>query len=190
VTSGDATLAAASIAALASLLSLLVSVRSARSAEARAAQRDAVGPSLEALSQCLHDCVASATVALEKHEGSEGRRNWMTRGNDAAEELKALRPRLRLTLDGLDEGLRTLSRVPHWAQNYHDAADARVFLRRATALRKALDRAVIHAYRQGRAPRRRDVWWVNRKATLVRAQWNEEFPRDQDDASLAAIDYQ
>jgi hypothetical protein len=181
MTEGEATLAAAAVAAMASLLSLVVNARSARSAEIRAAQRDGVRPSLEELSKCLHECVATAKVVLEREEGTEGRLTWISRGNRAADDLKAIRSRVRLTLSGVDGGLRTLSRVPHWAQNYHDVPDARAFLTRADALRTALDRAVARAYHRGRPPRRREVWWVNRKAKLVEDQWKEEFPGNSED---------
>ena len=147
----DATLAAAAVAAVASFASLIVNVRAARQSEARAAQRAAIGPSYEQLAKVLYECVATASVFLKTEPDSEGRRNWAQRCNEAADSLKQIRPRVRFTLSGLYEGFRTLSRVPHWAQNYHDTSDGAIA--RATALRKALDGAVLRSYRRGRAPR-------------------------------------
>jgi hypothetical protein len=179
VTLPDATFAAAVAAAVASLASVIVNIRAARQAEARAAQRAAIGPSYEQLAKVLYQCVATSNVFLKTAPDSEARRNWGQRCDEAADSLKELRPRLRFTLSGLDEPLRTLSRVPHWAQNYHDAADGADLLKKATALRKALDGAVLRSYRRGRAPRIAELWWVRYRSWSLRKQWETEFPNEE-----------
>lgn len=174
MTTAEATLGAAVLAAGASLVSLFVNVRAAQRAEARDAQRSVLAPALEGLSAAFHECVASANVVLEKSPESEGRGNWIVRCNQARDNLKTLRSGIRFVLPGLDEAIRTLSRVPDWAQNYHDKPDGNEFLERADKLRRALDRAVSHAYTRGRPPGRWEQRWVAWRAKRVRDQWDSD----------------
>lgn len=175
LTQPEATLAAASVAAVASILSLVVTARAAQRAERRAAQRTLVEATVAELSRAFHENVATAATLLEKPKKSEARANNLTRCHAARDRLKALRPRVRIALRGIDEALRTLSRVPDWAANYDDRATGEEFLTRADALRRALDAVVGRAYRKGRPPWVWERWWVANRAKRVREVWAKDF---------------
>jgi hypothetical protein len=127
----EATLLASIVAAVASIASLLITARAAKRAERRAAQRTLVEATVEELSTAFHENVATAFILLEKPKGSQARTSALNRCKAASDELKALRPRVRIALRGIDEGLRTLSRVPDWAANYDDRVVGDELLQRA-----------------------------------------------------------
>lgn len=116
-----ATLIAASIAASVSLISLLMHATFGRNSEARAAHRQLLAEHLTDLASSVAEVVATANVLnLVAKEGStrEKRLNWQTKGEAAVKRLKCVRPKVRYPLYGLDDGLRTLSRIPHWTASY------------------------------------------------------------------------
>jgi hypothetical protein len=175
LTQPEATLTAAIVAACASVLSLAITARAARRAERRAAQRTLVEGTVAELSKAFHENVATAATLLKKSKGSESRANNLDLCRAARDRLKALRPQVRIALQGIDGGLQALSRVPDWAANYDDATAADEFLKRADALRKALDAVVGRAYRRGRPPWIWEQWWVDSRAKRVRTVWEKDF---------------
>ena len=83
---------------------------------------------------------------------------------------------MRIALKGIDEALRTLSRVPDWAANYEDRADASELLKRANALRETLERHLrtglpAEVGRRGSG----SVGGSRTRAKRVRNIWQEKF---------------
>ena len=145
-------LLAATIAAVSSFITLLLSLRAQRSSELRVAHRDGLEPFITELSEALHANLATSNVILKTASG-EAFKRWQDRSNEARKKLKELRPKLRYSLWGLDEGLLVLSRFPDWIQHLRsDAKLAEKLLKKGNQLRRALDYSIRNSYIYGRPP--------------------------------------
>ncbi|WP_405805465.1 hypothetical protein [Streptomyces sp. NBC_01187] len=172
----SATLAAAAFAAVVSLVNLLVTALAGRKAEARAAHREILNDHLPELADSLAQAIA---ISHELHQiavndgGAQRRSNWLERAAVVVKDLKAQRPRVRYQLWGLDEGLRTMARVPDWINRYvgDHVALGHDFLEEADRLGEVLDDAIRRSYQQGRPPTKRSARHVQRQAARVRAAW-------------------
>src|SRR5947209_474329 len=90
---------------------------------------------------------------LMSNQGEEAVRNWRTRAAHAQENLKALRSKVRYPLWGLDEGIRTLSRLPDWIDHLRQYPVSRTeVFESSAALAESLDRIIRRAYSRGRPP--------------------------------------
>lgn len=167
-----ATLVAAGIAAVAALLSLLTTFLGDRRAEMRAAHRVALQTHLETLGEGIHKTAASATILRRRFlEGSDPA-PWRDAGRTGAKALKAVRPKVKYTLYGLDEPLRTLSRMPEWVATYKDVpkTNAEELLKAMQKLAASVDAAIRRSYRRGLPP-----GWIRRWCAKVRRLWGERF---------------
>jgi hypothetical protein len=154
VDEATAAVIAAAIAFGASLISLIVSTVAASRGEAAAAHRETLGPFLHRLGKASHEAVASSEVLFRRDIAGQDVAAWREAGEQAEAELKQLRLDLRYPLFGIDEAVRTLSRVPRWAAVYKGHESGRELLADATKLRKSFDRAVARSYARGRPPSR------------------------------------
>ena len=132
-----ATLVAAGVAAGASILTLGISLFTNRRAEARAAHRLALADQLPVLAEGLHEVSATAEIIRKRFVAGQDPRPWIARFETGKAKLDVIRPRIRYTLWGLDEGIRTLSRLGHWVATYRDQDGAERLLAEAKKRKKA-----------------------------------------------------
>lgn len=143
----------------------------------RAAHRAALLQHLTDLGESLHGVVATATLLRRRALNQQDLSAWITRGQTAAEQLKKVRPAVRYTLDGLDEPIRVLSRLPEWAATYRDVelSGAEELLEAGRKLAGCIDDTVRKSYRTGLPPDRLARRRVSRLARLVRQLWGVRF---------------
>lgn len=172
-----ATFIVAAIAAAASLLTLVGTLLGDRRAEMRAAHRLALQPHLETLGEGVHRTAASATILRQRFiEGSDPT-PWRDAGKTGANQLKEVRPRVKYTLYGLDEPLRTLSRMPEWVATYKDIpkTNADELLEAMRKLARAVDTTVRLSYRRGLPPNAWRRWRLQVLTKRVRKLWGKRF---------------
>ena len=150
ITQPIATLIAAGVALAVSLLTLGISLRSGSASAKRGAFRDLISAHFAIVSSALHEVVATATVLL-KTRSPRARESWVRRGNEAKKKLLDVRTQLRIPLGAMDEGFRTLARLPNWtvhSERYpkHSAA----LLDAGDRLRAVLDQLLLEVYLQGK----------------------------------------
>lgn len=172
-----ATLIAAAVAAGASLLTLLGTQFGAKRAEMRAAHRHALQGQLEALGEGVHKTAASAVILRRRFTAGQDPTAWRDVGKTGADALKAVRPKLKYTLYGLDEPIRTLSRMPEWVATYKDVpnTNAEELLRAMQKLASAVDDTVRASYRRGLPPGAIRRWWLRHLTSNVRGLWGKRF---------------
>lgn len=173
---GTAVVAAALIALVASLASLLLTARAGRKGEERQAHRRLLEPTLVDLGEAIHTVIASATVHFQKTRGGQDARTWLDRGNAAADDLRKVRPRLKYILFGVDEPLRTLTRLPDWTATFKGDDSGAPFIDRARHLGLLVDRAIARSYARGRPPNTLERWRLRRANGALRKSWNSRFP--------------
>jgi hypothetical protein len=166
VDKATATLVAAIIAATASLIVLWFRTNHERQVELRVAHRRSLEPYIEDLGESLHQIVASSNILLKPLKEKQ-RAKWTERARTAQNQLRMLRPKVRYSLWGLDEGIRAICRLPDWvARRGATAANSKALVTSATRLREALDLAINASFRDGRQPslfaRLRLSWSINR----------------------------
>jgi hypothetical protein len=175
VTAQTATLIAAGVAASASLVSLIVNLVAVRGAEARAAHRKALEPHLGELGQGVHSVIAVAVLLHKRARQGQAAGAWLENGEQASQVLKRKRTELKYPLLGVDEALRTLSRIPTWSATYRGHASGDRLLSEARSLAAIVDRVVAKSYAKGRPPTALERWRLSRRVERVRAAWGERF---------------
>jgi hypothetical protein len=175
--SSTATLLAALIAAGTSLTVLFINVAGARRAEMRVAYRQAIQPMLPEIAEGVHEILASASILRKRAMESQETSTWIERGQVGVSKLAKVRPQLRYVLYGLDEPLRTLSRIPGWIATYKALPNTNAddLLVKASDLGKYIDRTIRQAYSKGLPPGLIIRWRANRKAQRIRKLWDERF---------------
>ncbi len=148
MTAQEATLIAAVIAAVASVSKLFFD----RFSENRSSFRALLQPLVADLGESLHGVVATCYV-MARSNSDEQHANWHDKAKRERDKLKALRPKLRYPLWGIDDGLRVLLRLPEWtahARGQPQRLD--LLIVRATRLRETIDAVALRCYRNGRLP--------------------------------------
>jgi len=170
-----ATLGAALVAAGAALLTLFVTGRSARHAEMRVSQREVIQPYLQPLSAAVHECIALSFTVRRTSVKNKPAEGWISKAREASETMKTLRTELRYVLPGLDNGLRVLSLLPHWAIHVRDLESDRPerMLEAAGKLVAAIDDCVLRVSTKGLQPSRRHIRRVVSSADLVKKIFDE-----------------
>jgi hypothetical protein len=148
------TLIAALIAASAAMATLVVNTVTATRRERRDTHRKAVEIELSDLADALHQVVATS---YSQHrflaDGKiDSAKNWHDRGIVSKSNLDRLRPRVRYSIPGIDQGLRNLARLPSWIANHKGRDTGALLLDRADTLATALHDAIEQSWRTGRAP--------------------------------------
>ena len=108
------TLIAALIAAITSLINILISVIAGKYSEFRSAHRKSLQSYIEPLGKELHQILATSNVYIERMTSGESQDKWVERATEATNNLKELRWSVRYPLWGVDEGIRTLTRLFDW----------------------------------------------------------------------------
>lgn len=150
--SQTATLIAAFIAAAAAIGSLIVSIISSGRRERRDNHRRALEAELPDLADGLHQVVATSfTQHRQLRDGKiQSASNWRSRGQEAAQTLYRVRPRVRYSLSGLDLALRNLGRLPDWIANNQGRPEGQELLDRANDLATAMHEVIEASWRDGR----------------------------------------
>lgn len=159
------------------MLTLAVTLLGARRAEMRASHRTYLNPLLGDLSEGVHSCLACTKVLRNRAIKQQERAGWITRGDEAAAKLSAVRPKLRYVLFGLEEPLRTIGRGPNWIATYRDLPDtnAEDLLDRLVELGALVDDVVRRSYRRGLPPSAWERWRLQRKTEKIRNLWEARF---------------
>jgi hypothetical protein len=171
------TLVAAGVAALASVVTLAGTLLGDRRAEMRAAHRQALLSFLPELGEGVHETAASATIIRRRFAKDQDPGPWVEAGKAGANKLKSVRPNVKYTLYGLDEPIRTLSRMPEWIATYKNVpkTNADDLLKEMQKLAAAVDGGVRRSYRRGLPPGLIRRWWLRRRTSKVRKLWGERF---------------
>lgn len=169
---------------LATLISLTVGYVTGRRSEFRAAHRKVLGEHVDELARAIHETVATSNVIFKRVRRGESWNTWYDRAQQAAEDLKTLRRKLRYPLWGFDNALRSLTRLPDWLGHVReDREGTKELLERADRLRDLLDTMIRRAYLRGRPPTPLDrvqVWWAERRYA---AHFDELMEQSRDTTS-------
>lgn len=165
-----ATLLAAVLAAVVAVFAALIAVFNSRGAEVRASQRKLLEDHVPKLAKALHEIIATSEILL-KTRSAESRRAWDARGLKAKNALLKCQTEMRYTLWGTTDALKTLSRLPSWAQHaMRHPQKARKIVDCGNALGLAVDHVVLNCLRKGKPP---SWWWRlavwRRKRQLLKA---------------------
>lgn len=179
LTTQDATLIAAGIAAAASVAKLLADALSARGTATRAAHRTVLQPHLASLATSVHGVVAGAVLAHRRLKEARGAGKALENAKAAAVALKTYRLEVKYALPGIEEPLRTLTRVPDWIATYKGDPSGDGFVDRLQQLGRMVDDAISRSYRRGRPPTRWEQWRLSRATKRVRDAWEGRFGRDE-----------
>lgn len=174
------TLVAAIVAAGASLIVMLLTILHQRSSELRVARRAALDKIIVDLGALFHELLATCNVYTQARS-PESEQKWIGKAFQARDRIKSIRPSVRYSLWGLDEGLRTLTRLPEWLE--HKRADSEATKELLTAgdnLRKALDSAILGSYKHGRPPSLFERRRVCRRADQLRKAFGERPAMESD----------
>jgi hypothetical protein len=165
---------AAGIAAGASVLNLVLRAHSERRAELRETNRKALEPFAVELGGALHSIVACSYLIVHRRDDSRQQPKWRARAEKARETLRAVRPKVRYQLWGLDEGIQILTRIPDWVVRNHGNLERVVsVLEGASDLVVSLDGSIQRCYRYGRPPSVIERWRVTRRVRNLRSRWDE-----------------
>jgi hypothetical protein len=166
----QATILAASMTACVAAFVAFATLFNGRRAELRASQRKLLENHLPKLGTALHEIVATSEILL-KTRSPEARQAWDAKGLKAKKTLIRCHMEMRYTLWGITSALKTLSRLPSWAQHAkRHPQRAREIVDSGNALARTIDHAVLASLRSGRPP----TWWRRflvwrRKEKLLKA---------------------
>lgn len=182
------TLVAAIIAATVSLLTLIVNLLMLRRSEMRAAHRQALLPLLDGLGRATHTVAAVSGVVRKRWKASQDVKEWLIRGDEASKSIEQLRPRCKYVLPGLDEPLRTLSRMPNWVSTYKaiEGTNGDELLAEMQLLARDVDRVIRGSYARGLPPGHITRWRLDRRTRTIRDLWEARFEGVDGDATKSA----
>jgi len=178
LTTQDATLIAAGIAAATGLAKLVSDALSARGAATRAAHRTVLEPHLPRLATSIHSVVAGAVLVHRRLQNNQLPGNALEISQLGADALKTYRLEVKYALPGLEEPLRTLTRVPNWIATYKGDASGDNLIEGLRRLSRQVDKTISRSYRRGRPPARWEQWCLERANKRVRTAWEGRFGRD------------
>lgn len=159
----DAPVIAALIAAIASFALSTFNMWHSLGTEARTVHRKALDTEIPKLSTALHEIMAVSRI-LVKTRTVEAQKRLDAKGLEAKEALLAARGNLRYPLWGVADALKTLSRLPSWAQHAKRfPTHSTELLAAGDALREALDSAIMYSLEEGCRPSIFKRWKVVRK---------------------------
>lgn len=174
VDKGLATLIAAIIAAFLSFVNLAYRSRS----KSKAAYRELLNDVVNELSQAIHETVAISNVIV-KTSTNEALENWRKKGSNAKSNLKELTYKTRYSLYGLEKGMRTLSRLPDWAEHKrHKPEEYEPLLKKAGQLKYWLDYSIRKSYFDGTSPSLFQKLMVKYAETRLRKSYNRKKKSD------------
>lgn len=169
MTAETAALIAAGLAAVVSILNLLLTGTFRKQEEMRAAIRSAAAENLDDIGRLVHEVIALSYV-LAKANSDQVHKEKHDKAREAADRLKTKRLDVRYSLWGIEEGLRTLTRVPDWvAHTRVDIKRRDELLAAASKLGAVVDDVVRKTYLTGAVPSRLSRWRVQRKAVKAKS---------------------
>lgn len=169
MTAEIATLIAAGLAAVVSILNLLLTGTFRKQEEMRAAIRSAAAENLDDIGRLVHEVIALSYI-LSKANSDLGHKEKHEKARESADKLKSKRLDVRYSLWGIEEGLRTLTRVPDWvAHTRVDIKRREKLLAAASELGEVVDAVVRKTYLTGAVPGRFSRWRVQRKAVKAKS---------------------
>ncbi len=171
----DATLIAAGIAAATGLLKLVSDAFSARGTATRAAHRHVLEPHLAELAVNVHGVMAGAVVVHRRLKDGQAPGQALQNSQSAADALKESRLAVKYSLPGLEEPLRTLTRVPDWIATYKGDSSGDRLVERLQRLSRMVDATISRSYRRGRPPSRWEQWRLGRQTMRTRHAWENRF---------------
>lgn len=174
----DATLIAAAIAAATGVAKLVSDAMSARGSASRAAHRSVLEPHLDELARSIHGVVAGAVVVHRRLQDSKTPGKALENSQAAADALKTYRLKVKYSLPGLDEPLRTLTRVPNWIATYNGDASGDSLIVCLQQLSRRVDITIARSYRRGRPPSRWEQQRLARESIQARKAWEARFGRE------------
>ena len=169
LTTEQVTLVAALLAFVASVVTLAGNLFKQRSSDFGAAHRRLLEPHVHNLSEALHQIGASSSLLIKNRDNDVVSARWREKADEAQSEIKKCRRVLRYPLWGLDDGLRTVSRLADWVDHVRATPEtAQSILDAGGELRGALDQAIRKSYLKGRPPHFIDVARVNRHSKKLK----------------------
>ena len=169
MTAETVTLIAASLAALVSIMNLLLTGTFRKQEELRAAIRSAAAENLDDVGRLIHEVIALSYV-LSKANSDQSHTEKHKQARAAADRLKDKRLDVRYSLWGIEEGLRSLTRIPDWvAHTRVDVQRRKKLLAAASELGEVLDDVIRKTYLTGAVPGRFSRWRVKLKAFKAKA---------------------
>jgi hypothetical protein len=178
LTTPDATLIAAGVAAVAGVVKIASDAVSARGVATGAAHRSILEPHLPGLATNIHAVVAGAVLCHKRAKDSKPPGEALRHAKAAADVLKASRLEVKYVLPGLQEPLRTITRVPDWISTFKGDASADPFIESVQRLSRTIDATIARSYQRGRPPTRWEQWRLGRQAAGTRDAWEARFGRD------------
>jgi len=160
---------------------------------ARIAYRDKVSDLADRIGGAMHQLLASCDCCLKKWEKhgivpysqpdqesvfQESIRKKLDDARDSASELGALRLQARYKLYGMDEALRTLTRVNNWITHFKTNVSAGwKLLEKADALRIVIDEVLMAVIDSGDRPTKDMLQRVACATNALRNQYKATDPR-------------
>jgi hypothetical protein len=140
--------------------------------ERRNKYRELVTSHLPALSDALHEIMASCHIRVERAKLGQSSLTYKNRAADAANKLKRVRIQVRLPLKRIDAGINVMTRLPSWIDHKVSSPNkARELLDAAEELRLLLDDALLGAIINGKEPSWRMGKAVERAVDKVEQRW-------------------
>jgi hypothetical protein len=183
ISTQDATLLAAGIAAVASVLIVFLNTATNRGAAMRAAHRSILEPHLGPLGEAIHEIASGAVITYGRATRGEGPANAQVNAKNAAESLKARRPLVKYSLDGLDGPLRVLGYAPDWVATYKGDPTGQKLVDGIQDLAARLDTVIGRSYRRGRPPTWSERRGLERRTKKIRETWGRRFGREPESHS-------
>ncbi len=171
------TLIAALVAAFGVIINTVLTLMNNRRAEYRSASRKILEEEIASLGTAFHEVIATSRILL-KSTGEDNLKNWRAKARDAQESLKEIRPRVRYPLWGIDEGLKTLSKVPDWTNHLLiNPEAANKLLDASDILVKQCDHAARKSYLKGQPPSLLTAWRIGKASKKVRKIYNSSMQK-------------
>lgn len=171
----------------------LVRSRMTAKENVRIAYRDRVSDLADRIGSSMHQLLASCDCFLKKWEKhgmtpypqpdqeaafQESIQKKLDDARDSSCELGALRLQARYKLYGMDEALRTLTRVNNWITHFKSNVSAGwEFLDKADKLREVVDEALMAVIDSGERPTAEMRQRVNDATMALRLQYQKTDPR-------------
>ena len=180
-----------------SLFSLYLAKRAERE-KARIAYREKVSDLADRLGASSYQLLASCDIFLKKwakhgpapypqSDQEESFRKsvqkWLQNASDNALELRKLRYLSRYKLFGMDDAIKTLTRVNNWITHYKKNVDeGRKFLEKADELRKTIDQVLMEVIDSGNRPTEKMLRKIRAATQALKLQHKKTDPECEEEA--------
>jgi len=154
---------------------LVATVAAQRQAELRVSYRKSLEPFVADLGNALHQIIATSQILAKTSDETYAK--WREANRKAQAKLKELRPNLRYSLLGADDALRTLTRVPDWADHLRREPERfSQLMKDANRLLAQVDSVVRRGFVQGKPPRLLTRILLNHYSEACKTTFNAKQP--------------